>query len=229
MARGVRDAGSGEQASAIDPKYSLAEFVRERLREAIETGEYSPGDRIRESDIAERLEVSRTPVREALRQLDADGLLVFEPWRGVIVAELGAQKIVELYKVRASLEGLAASLAAQHMDGSEIAVLERIVDIAATEADPERMAALNKQFHEMIYTASHNRYLVKSIASLRSPLALLRGTTYSIEDRAREAQAEHCALLDAIRSRDSVRAEEIARAHLRGAEVARLRLQAGVG
>lgn len=212
-----------------DAKYSLAEHVRDTLREAIASGEYAPGQRIRESDIADRLQVSRTPVREGLRQLEADGLLVFEPWRGVIVAELNNQQIVELYKVRAALEGLAARNAAKHMDESEIEVMSHLVARAGKEKDVRNLAALNKQFHEIIYSASHNRYLIKTIQSLRSPLSLLQGTTYSIADRAREAQAEHAELLEAIRKRDGDLADEIAQRHLKGAEVARLRMMAGLG
>ena len=212
----------GEEKQDGESKFSLGEFVRTKVREAIVSGQFSPGSRVRENDVADWLKVSRTPVREALRHLEAEGLLVFVPWRGVIVAELDRSQVAELYKVRATLEGLAASLAARHISDTELELLRSLMEQADKASDPKVLAGLNKRFHETIYMASHNRYLIQNLNSLRGSLALLKGTTYSAEGRAEKAQIEHREIFEAIAKRDPVAAEATARKHLIGAELARL-------
>jgi DNA-binding GntR family transcriptional regulator len=219
-------AASREEKQGGESKFSLGEFVRTKVREAIESGQYQPGSRVRENDVAEWLKVSRTPVREALRHLEAEGLLVFVPWRGVIVAELDRRQVAELYKVRAALEGLAASLAARHISDTELSLLRDLLARGDRAKDAKTLAELNKQFHETIYLASHNRYLVQNLNSLRGSLALLKGTTYSFSGRPEQAQAEHRAIFEAIGKRDPVAAEATARQHLVGAELARLTMMA---
>lgn len=225
----ARPASRGDGRSPNSGKSSLGEFVRDEVRNAIEGGRFQPGERVRESEVAEWLKVSRTPVREALRHLEAEGLLVFVPWRGVVVAELDSQQVVELYKVRASLEGLAAGLAAQHIGDSELELLQELIKRSEASEDPTELAALNKRFHEAIYMASHNRYLIQNLRALRSALALLRGTTYSAPGRRESANSEHRALFEALCKRDKVTAEQLARDHLREAELARLRMMAEFG
>lgn len=204
---------------------SRGEFVHQKLLVAIREGRYTAGERVREAEVADWLAVSRTPVREAFRRLQSDGLLVFTPWRGVIVAELDQQQVIELYAMRRVLEGTAARLAAQHAADSEIAALEEIhARAAAAHAEPEELAELNQHFHHAIYSAAHNRYLLKALSSLRDALALLRPTTYTLDNRPGEAQREHARILDAIRARDAAAAEQVAHAHLGQAERARLRV-----
>jgi DNA-binding GntR family transcriptional regulator len=217
----LEDAVEGVERS---DKTSLSELVRDQVREGIQSGKFQPGERVRENDIAEWLGVSRTPVREALRQLEAEGLLAFVPWRGVVVAELDSQQVVELYKVRASLEGLAAALAAQHIGDTEIELLEALISHGEQSNDPHQLAKINKRFHETIYAASHNRYLIQNLKALQSSLALLNGTTYASPGRREQADKEHRDLFEAIRDRDPIRAEALARQHLKGAEVARLKM-----
>lgn len=203
-------------------RHSRAEFVRVQVRKAIEDGKFEPGSRVRENDIADWLKVSRTPVREALRHLEAEGLLVFIPWRGVIVAELDRSQVAELYKVRAALEGLAASLAARHISDTELTLMSDLLEQSETAASQPELARLNKQFHETIYLASHNRYLIQNLNALRGTLALLKGTTYAVDGRTEHAQQEHRAIFEAIAKRDPIAAEAAARQHLIGAELARL-------
>ena len=211
-----------------DPKppmeqVSLGEFVHLRLREAIHGGRYPPGTRVRETEVAAWLGVSRTPVREALRRLQADGLLVFEPWRGVVVAELDHQQIVEFYAMRRVLDGAAARLAAQHASEPELAYMEDCLKLAASgKGDADFLADVNRKFHKALFQAAHNRYLLKSAAALDDALALLRGTTYSFPERAEEASEEHHQLMEAIRARDAEKAERLARRHIARAEKARL-------
>ena len=142
---------------------SRGEFVHARLRDAIKAGRYPPGTRVRETEVAAWLNVSRTPVREALRRLQADGLLVFEPWRGVVVAELDQQQIVEFYAMRRVLDGAAARLAAQHASEPELAYMEDCLTAAApSRGDADLMAEANRKFHDALFQAAHNRYLLKS-------------------------------------------------------------------
>lgn len=207
---------------------SRGEFVYARLREAIRDGRYAPGARVRETEVAKWLEVSRTPVREALRRLQTDGLLVFEPWRGVVVASLDHQQVVELYAVRQALEGAAARLAAQHASDSELAHMEDRLKLAPPDkvVDPDLLADANREFHQALYQAAHNRYLLTALNSLRDSLALLKGTTYTQPGRSHQAQKEHEALMAAIRARQPEKAEQLARRHIANAERARLKVQA---
>lgn len=209
---------------APDGRQSRAGHVLDTLRQSIRDGHYKPGQRMRETEVANELGVSRTPVREAFRQLQADGLLTMEPWRGVVVAEMDEQQIIELYAMRRVLEGAAAGLAARHAAESQIAALEDVLDASAAETDPDTLAALNRQFHQGIYTAAHNRYLLKALHALSDSMALLPSTTYALSDRPATALAEHREILDAVRKRDFEAAERTAREHITQAERARLKV-----
>lgn len=202
-----------------------AEHVRRAILEGIRSGRYQPGEHLRETEVANWLGVSRTPVREALRRLEAEGLLNFESWRGVVVADLDRQQVSELYAMREVLEGAAARLAARHIDDTEIELLDLLLERSAAAADsPEAQAEINKQLHETIYCAAHNRYLLQTLEQQRNALALLRGTTFALPGRAESALAEHRAVVDAIRRRDPEGAEAAARAHIKAAQRCRLRL-----
>lgn len=203
---------------------SRGELVHAQLRDAIRAGRFAPGDRVRETEVATWLGVSRTPVREAFRRLQADGLLVFEPWRGVIVAQLDQQQLIELYAMRRVLEGTAAGLAAQHAADSQIATLRDLIDQADTARGAEERAELNRHFHQNIYAAAHNRYLLQALNALRDSMALLPSTTYALKGRHAVAQTEHRRIVDAIEARDPGAAEDAARAHISEAEKARLKV-----
>src|SRR3546814_4510444 len=112
----ARENGNGE---VVEGTESRGEIAYVRLKESIQTGELKPGQRIREIEMADRLRMSRTPVREALRRLEADGLLTFAPYRGMVIAELDHQAVMELYQMREVLEGTAAGLAARHASEAE--------------------------------------------------------------------------------------------------------------
>jgi DNA-binding GntR family transcriptional regulator len=200
-----------------------------RLKAAIRDGRFTPGQRMREAELAGWLGISRTPVRDALKQLESDGLVVAAPRRGLIVAELDQQQVSEIYGLRDVLEGLSARLAAGHASSAEVAALRELVgkQAATPDADVGGLARLNRQFHQVIYRSARNRYLLDVLESLDSALALLPGTTYSAAGRPTSALAEHRAIVDAIDARDAAAAEAAARAHIRAAEAIRLLMLAG--
>jgi DNA-binding GntR family transcriptional regulator len=221
--------GAARKARGGSPKggrqTSLAAFVQQRVREAIHAGRYGPGERLRETEVADWLAVSRTPVREALRRLEAEGRLTFVPWRGVVVAELDRRQVTELYAMRTILEGAAARLAARHVGEAEIDLMDGLLARAkAAGGEAKTLAVLNRQFHQAIYTGAHNRYLMQSLETLRNSLALLRGTTFSVPGRAKTAHRAHAAILAAIKARDADAAEQAARDHIRAAERTRFRM-----
>jgi DNA-binding GntR family transcriptional regulator len=200
---------------------SAAEFAYATLRGEIMEGQLQPGHRMREQELSERLSVSRTPVREALSRLQADGLLVMQPRVGLAVAELDDAGVIELYETREALEGTAASLAARYANPRDIAAMRSI--LAAEELAPDDhilQQRHNRAFHAAVLAASHNRFLTKSLQVLHDALTLLGPTTLARPDRREQAQAEHRQVLDAIEKRDSAAAEALMRIHVRhGAEV----------
>lgn len=197
--------------------------IFESLQAEILDGAIRPGDRLKEADLAERFGLSRTPVREALRRLETRGLLVHEPHKGMVVAELEPSAIGELYVMREILDAAAAALAAQHATETEIAAMEAQVERdREIESRPDHLAASNRAFHDAIYRAAHNRFLVKSSDALAEALALLGPTTLSAEGRARQSIDEHAEIVAAIKRRDATDADRAARHHIRNAFKTRL-------
>ena len=194
----------------------LAERAYGAIREAIQDGRLTPGQRMPEIDLSTWLKVSRTPVREALRRLQSEGMLQPAPGGGLSVAQHDLRAVGELYDVRESLEGTAASLAARGADATEIRVLHAMLDSQRTLVDdPQAHARLNTIFHQHIYRAAHNRFLLQNLQSLHDSLALLGRTTFAAPGRIAEALAEHQAIVAAIAARDERLAEALARRHVR--------------
>ena len=179
-----------------------AQLAYERMLQAIQLGQLTSGTRVREADVAAWLQVSRTPVREAMRRLEAEGMLSHIAHVGVVVTEIDAEMVTELYAMREVLEGTAAGLS----------------------YDPAVLMRHNREFHDIIYRSAHNRYLLKSLNALRDSLSLLGATTLGSKTRAAAAQAEHAAIVKAITARDPPAAERLMRGHIRGAYHERLNL-----
>jgi DNA-binding GntR family transcriptional regulator len=204
---------------------SLGGVAYDRLREAIHAGSFQPGKRLREGEVADWLGMSRTPVREALRRLETEGLITHEPHRGVVIAQLDHQMIVELYFMRDVLEGTAARLAARHASDAEISALSDMVSAEIKHVgDPQKLAQANRRFHQVIYHSAHNRFLLKSLNALDDAMALLGKTTLANPGRAEIAHQEHREIVKAIAERNSAAAEEAAKAHIRAALRERLSL-----
>ncbi|MCB5204588.1 GntR family transcriptional regulator [Neorhizobium sp. T786] len=190
---------------------------------AIRDGIYRPGDPLREEEVAARLGVSRTPVREALGRLQEKGLLEAAPGRGVAVSILSMQQLFELYAIREELEGIVARFAARHATDAEIANLERINEkFAAASEDPQLAAQWNRQFHARLYDAARNRYLRQAVEDLQETIALLPDTTFVQDGRTGTATDEHVAIIEAIRRHDPEVAEKAAINHIKAALNVRL-------
>src|SRR6195256_2884675 len=158
----MTNASEARSFAAIDESVlrtrSRADFVYESLRNAISDGRIAGGERVREEEVARNLGVSRTPVREALQRLQQRGLLVLGAGRGLVVAHLSQQEVVELYAMREILEGSAARFAAKHATAAEIAILYQLQEqLRAAEGDAMLHVSLNRRFHQAIYEAAHNR------------------------------------------------------------------------
>lgn len=207
---------------------SRSEAAYDLLRTSIMEGLLQPGQRLREIDVSDWFEMSRTPVREAFRRLERDGLITFAPHKGMTVTVLDHGAVMELYRMREALEGTAASLAAQHATDAEIVALEdMILQETTLDTSTQALADHNFAFHNAIYAAAHNRYLLRSLHGLRDSMALLGRTTYSVPGRVEVAIAEHRTVVGAIARRDPGAADSAMRAHLRSAQHARLRQMQG--
>ncbi len=201
---------------------SLGRNVYDAIVSAIRDGIYRPGSALREEEVAARLNVSRTPVREALGKLQEKGLLEAAPGRGLAVAVLSTAQIFELYAIREELEGIVARYAVHHATPAEIANLERINALFSTVDDPVSAARLNREFHARLYDAARNRYLRQAVEDLHETIALLSDTTFSHPGRIAVAAEEHERLLDAMRRRNAADAERHAIDHIREALKIRL-------
>lgn len=198
-----------------------------RLLEAIDAGDFPPGARLIETELAERFGVSRTPVRQALSRLEAQGIAARDARGGLAVAELDYDQLGELYEVREMAEALAARLAARHASPTEIAILEELVVADRLRCgDPTALARSNRVFHHQLHRASHNRYLVQTLEAMRRSLALLSGTTLAAPGRGAQSVDEHAAIVAAVAARDEDAAEAAARRHIVNALRTRLRLEA---
>ena len=161
------------------------------ILEAIDLGTYRPGDRLVESELADRFGVSRTPVREALQRLETQSLLTRDG-RSLIVASLDHNQTAELYVVRGALEGLAARLAARHATAEEVRVLREMVEADnALAGNPAALARANRRFHKQIHLASHNRFLVQQLDLVHRSMALMATSSLAVQGRGEVAQAEH--------------------------------------
>jgi DNA-binding GntR family transcriptional regulator len=215
MADATEDISQGEAAYA-------------RLYDAIRAGEYQPGDRLRETDVAARLSLSRTPVREALRRLEADGIVEHKARIGAMIRRLSHPELIELYEMRMVLESTAAALAAKHAVPAEIDELEDLnAAIAGAVGNPTKAAAINQSFHRCIYMAARNRFLVDSARGLNNALMLLGPTTLAGGERLTTVCKEHSDIIAAIRAGDGGKAGEAAGAHLQMSLRHRLKVMHG--
>lgn len=196
------------------------------ILEAIDSHVYQPGDRLVESELAERFGVSRTPIREALQRLETQSLLARDG-RSLIVASLDHSQLSELYVVRGELEGLAARLAARHAAPEEVRVLrDMLTEDQKLVDDPKAMSRANRRFHKQIHLASHNRFLVQQLDLVHRSMALLATTSIAAEGRGHQTLEEHAKIVSAIEAGDGEAAYQALRDHISVAFITRLKLDA---
>ncbi len=202
----------------------LAQQAYETVREAIENGQFAAGERVSEYRIADWLKISRTPAREALQRLEAEGLLAYQARRGLIVVSLDSESITELFEAREIVESSLAAKAAVSGSGPE---LNRIIEHTSREPslvdDRRLMYQHNKEFHGLISAAAHNRYLTRFAQLLQDALAAdVRGSSLVSQERRTQVIAEHRRLAEAIAARDADGAAKAARDHVKAAYAARM-------
>lgn len=192
----------------------------ERIRQMILAGEIAQGSVVSEADLVRSLGMSRTPVREALRRLEAENYLKGIPGRGYVVIELSEQDLMNVYRVRAALEGLAAEHAATLATRTQLAQLEDLYDEmerARERADDPALTKLNSRFHAAVAEASGNTYLQAMLDNIHDVFERFRATAVGQPTRRDDAHAEHGQLIRALRAGDQDQARAIAEQHVRGA------------
>jgi DNA-binding GntR family transcriptional regulator len=189
--------------------------VAARLRSDILRGAYEPGTRLLQNEIAERFETSTTPVREALRQLVAEGLLDGDPHRGVQVHPATMDELEQLYEIRMALEPLVAAATVRNADPQDLAKARAMTEAMKAEPDPARWVALNGEFHRLLAEAARRPRLARILENLRNLSALYVATSiHEAPQRVQAGNAEHDQLLDAIERGDIATAEQVTRDHL---------------
>jgi DNA-binding GntR family transcriptional regulator len=200
----------------------LGQSAYQAILDSIRSGVYLPGAPLREEEVAERLGMSRTPVREAMGRLQEKGLLQPAPGRGLAITTLAMEEVFELYAMRGELEAVVAKFAAQHATEAEIANLVDLNAQFGAARSAEDAARLNRTFHARLYDAARNRYLRAAVLDLQETIALLPLTTFTEKGRLLSATREHSEMLDAIRARNATGASEAARVHISNSLAARL-------
>ncbi len=205
----------------LDGYKPLRDIVFETLREAIINQTLKPGERLMEIQLADEMGVSRTPVREAIRKLELEGLVVMVPRKGAYVAGISMKDIHEVYELRSALEALAASLAAARITDEELEKMERQVLKEAEETELNNLSgivAIDTTFHDLLYQAAHNQRLVQFINILQEQLQRFRAASLSKPGRSKTALDEHKKIVEALGERDARLAAKLATEHIENAE-----------
>lgn len=199
---------------------SLRGKVFHKLREDILSGVYQDHKELREAAIGEEMGVSRTPVREALRQLELEGLVTLVPNRGAYVTGISSKDVRDIYEIRSMLEGLCARWAVEHITDAQLDELEETILLSEFQMkkesgfSAEQVTALDGRFHSILYEASGSRILRHVLADFHNYVRTARRSSVVSEDRARKSIREHRQILRAIRDRDAEMAEQLANEHI---------------
>ena len=200
--------------------HSLGGRVFQKIREDILNGIYKENDELRENTIGKELGVSRTPVREALRQLELEGLVTIIPNRGAYVTGISHKDIWDIYVIRSMLEGLCARWAVEHITDAQLDELEETILLSEFQMkkesgfSAEQIAALDGRFHSILYEASGSRILGHVLTDFHNYVQTARRSSVVSEERARKSIREHRQILRAIRDRDEEMAEQLANEHI---------------
>lgn len=203
----------------IGPETRVADLVYAQLREQILAGELRAGARLRQVELAERFEISQTPVREALARLASDGLVALRPRRGAEVVALSPREVEEVYELRALIEPYAVARAAELASDEQLAAIRRLAEVP-DGLTPRELFERNRRFHRALCESAGNRRLLHVIDGLWSSVTAVRmfdayATRGAFDEEA--MAAEHQAIADAVARRDGATAAELARRHITGA------------
>lgn len=202
----------------MDSYKPLRDVVFETLREAILEGKLTPGERVMEVQLAEQLGVSRTPVREAIRKLELEGLLVMVPRKGAYVADVSLKDVIDVLEIRASLEGLAASLGAERRDESDIELLESEMEElirCVEEKDTEGMIRSDAAFHDILLKTSKNDKLSSIVEGLRDQVHRFRVIYFTeYKENANTLIEEHRQILSWLKNQEIEKAQDSAKDHI---------------
>jgi len=200
----------------------LREVIFTTLREAIIMGELKPGQRLMEVQLAEKMGVSRTPVREAIRKLELEGLVNMIPRKGAHVARLSIKDIIDVLEVRASLDGLATALAAERITDDELRELKHVLTQFENYVEKDNLSNIIKkdvEFHDVIYRASKNDRLIQIVNNLREQVYRFRVIYLKDFSSTKEVIKEHMEIYEATMEKDPVAAREAAKSHIRNQEM----------
>ena len=201
-----------------DDHYSLSSRVFHTIREDILNGKYQANDELKEKSIGEEMGVSRTPVREALRQLELEGLVHIIPNKGAFVENVTLKDIKDIYEIRSLLEGLCARWAANNITKEQLEELEETVflsDFHFSKENWDQMVELDNRFHEIVYEACGSKELTRVLRDYHHYLQRIRKITLEQKTRARASMDEHCKIAEALKARDAAEAERCASIHIR--------------
>ncbi|MCR5511257.1 DNA-binding transcriptional regulator, GntR family [Lachnospiraceae bacterium XBB2008] len=203
----------------VTDKYSLRGRVYNRLREDILSGKLKENEELREISIGEELGVSRTPVREAFRQLELEGLITIIPNKGAFVTGITGKDVKDIYMIRSHLEGLCARLACDHITEEQLEEMEENIylgEFHASKGHMDQMAELDNRFHELLYEACDSKMLENLLKDYHQYVIRIRKKTLSTS-RGTVSNEEHRAIMEAIKSHDLKQAEKLANLHINNA------------
>lgn len=209
--------GSYDLKSEVNDKYSLRGRVFQKLREDILSGKYKEHEELKEVAIGEELGVSRTPVREAFRQLELEGLIQIVPNRGAYVTGITAKDVKDIYMIRSLLEGLCARLATEKISKEQLEEMEEnvyLADFHASKGHLAQMAELDNRFHDILYEACDSKMLEHTLRDYHQYVLRVRQKTLATNTRGRASNDEHRQIMEAIKAKDADRAEQLANRHM---------------
>lgn len=201
----------------VTDKYSLRGRVFNKIREDILSGKYHQNEELKETSIGNELGVSRTPVREALRQLELEGLVNIIPNKGAYVTGISTKDIQDIYMIRSYLEGLCARWACEYITNAQLEELEEIIYLSEFHAKKEhhdQLLELDNRFHEILYEASNSKILDHVLSDFHHYVQRVRKVTLSSMARAMNSNAEHMAIVEALKQKDHEKAELLAHEHM---------------
>ncbi len=201
----------------VTDKYSLRGRVFHKLREDILNGKYEDFEELKEVQIGEELGVSRTPVREALRQLELEGLIQIIPNKGAYVTGITEKDVKDIYMIRSHLEGICARWATEHITKEQLEEMEENVYLArfhAQKGHMEQMAELDNRFHEILYEACNSKILEQRLRDFHAYVLRVRRKTLSQTGRSAASNEEHELIMQAIKDKNADEAERLAHMHM---------------